>query len=178
MPRNIEIKAKVHNVNHLRLLIEKIAGTPAQLIFQEDTYFHSSSGRLKLRIYTPERGELIYYQRSNQEGPKESNYIISTTSEPRSLKEVLTSAYGVRGVILKQRELYRVGQATIHLDRVEGLGEFLELEFVMQNGQTDAEGMETLEHLMDKLGIEGKDLINCAYIDLLTGYYPTDLNGH
>jgi predicted adenylyl cyclase CyaB len=50
MPRNIEIKAKVHNVNHLRLLIEKIAGTPVQLMFQEDTFFYSPSGRLKLRI--------------------------------------------------------------------------------------------------------------------------------
>jgi len=168
MPRNIEIKAKVHNVNHLRLLIEKIAGTPVQLIFQEDTFFYSPSGRLKLRIHSPDRGELIYYQRPDQNGPKESNYIISSTTEPHSLKEVLTSAYGVRGVIQKQRELYRVGQTRIHLDRVEGLGEFLELEFVMQKGQTDAEGMETLEHLMDELGIERKDLINCAYIDLLS----------
>jgi len=167
MPRNIEIKAKVHNVNHLRLLIEKIAGPPVQLIFQEDTFFYSPSGRLKLRIYAPDRGELIYYQRPDQNGPKESNYIISPTTEPHLLKEVLTSAYGVRGVIQKQRELYRIGQTRIHLDRVEGLGEFLELEFVMQKGQTDAEGTETLEYLMNKLGIEKKDMINCAYIDLL-----------
>jgi predicted adenylyl cyclase CyaB len=166
MPRNIEIKAKVHNVNHLRLLIEKIAGTPVQLIFQEDTFFYSPSGRLKLRIYAPDKGELIYYQRPDQNGPKESDYIISPTTEPHSLKEVLTSACGVRGVIRKQRELYRVGQTRIHLDRVEGLGEFLELEFVMQKGQTEAEGMETLEYLMDKLGIERKDLINCAYINM------------
>jgi predicted adenylyl cyclase CyaB len=168
MPRNIEIKAKVHNSNHLRLLIENIAGTPVQLIFQEDIFFNSHSGRLKLRILSPDRGELIYYQRPDQNGPKESNYIISPTTEPHSLKKVLTSAYGVRGIIQKQRELYRVGQTRIHLDRVEGLGEFLELEFVMQKGQTDAEGMETLEYLMDKLGIERKDLINCAYIDLLS----------
>jgi predicted adenylyl cyclase CyaB len=168
MPRNIEIKAKVNNFNHLRLLIEKIAGNPVQLIFQEDIFFNSPSGRLKLRIYTPDRGELIYYQRPDQDGPKGSNYIISPTTEPHSLKEVLTSACGVRGVIRKQRELYRVGQTRIHLDRVDGLGEFLELEFVMQKGQTDTEGMETLEYLLDKLGIEKKDLINCAYIDLLS----------
>jgi len=167
MSRNIEIKAKVNNSNHLRLLTEKIADTSTQLIFQEDTFFYSPSGRLKLRIFDPNRGELIYYQRSDQVGPKESNYMISTTTEPHSLKEVLTSAYGVRGVIRKQRELYTVGQTRIHLDRVEGLGEFLELEFVMQIGQTDIEGIETLEDLMGKLGIERKDLINCAYIDLL-----------
>jgi len=168
MPRNIEIKAKVHHSDHLRLLAEKISGTPAQLIFQEDTFFYSHSGRLKLRIFAPNRGELIYYQRSDQEGPKESNYIISTTTEPHSLKRVLTSAYGVRGVIRKQRELYIIGQTRIHLDRVEGLGEFLELEFVMQIGQTDIEGMGTLEDLMGKLGIKKKDLISCAYIDLLS----------
>jgi predicted adenylyl cyclase CyaB len=168
MPRNIEIKAKVNNINHLRLLIEKIAETPVQLIFQEDTFFYSPSGKLKLRIYAPDRGELIYYQRPDQDGLKGSNYIISPTTEPHALKEVLASAYGVRGVVQKQRELYRVGQTRIHIDRVEGLGEFLELEFVMQKDQTDAEGVETLEHLMDKLGIERKDLINCAYIDLLS----------
>jgi predicted adenylyl cyclase CyaB len=178
MPRNIEIKAKVHNAEYLRLLVEKISGTPAQILFQEDTFFYSPSGRLKLRIHAPDRGELIYYQRSDQEGPKESNYIISPTAEPHSLKKVLTSAYGVRGVIRKQREIYVVGQTRIHLDRVEGLGEFLELEFVVKGDQTDTEGKKILEEVMGKLGIEGKDLINCAYIDLLTGYYPTDLNGH
>jgi predicted adenylyl cyclase CyaB len=168
MPRNIEIKAKIHNGNHLRPLIEKIADTPVQLIFHEDIFFNSPSGRLKLRIFTADRGELIYYQRPDQDGPKDSNYIISPTTEPHSLKEVLTSAYGVRGVIRKQRELYRVGQTRIHLDRVDGLGEFLELEFVMQKDQTDIDGIKTLEELMYKLGIEKKDLINCAYIDLLS----------
>jgi predicted adenylyl cyclase CyaB len=168
MPRNLELKAKVHNIDHLRLLAEKIAGTPAQLIFQEDTFFYSPSGRLKLRISDPNRGELIYYQRSDQEGPKESNYIISATTEPHSLKKVLSSAYGVRGIIRKQREIYVVGQSKIHLDHVEGLGEFIELEFVMQKEQTGMDGIKTLKELMGKLGIEEKDLISCAYIDLLS----------
>ena len=178
MPRNIEIKAKVHNSDHLRLLAEKISGAPAQLIFHEDTFFYSPSGRLKLRIYTPERGELIYYQRPDQDVPKESDYIISITTKPNSLKEVLTSACGVRGVVRKWREIYIVEQTRIHLDHVEGLGEFIELEFVMQKEQTDIDGMKTLEELMSKLGIEKKDLISCAYIDLLAGHYSSDLNCH
>jgi predicted adenylyl cyclase CyaB len=168
MPRNIKIKAKVHNVNHLRLLIEKIASTPVQLIFQEDTFFNSPSGRLKLRIYAPDRGELIYYHRPDQDGPKESEYIISPTTEPHSLKEVLTSASGVQGIIRKRRELYTIGQPRVHPDQVEGLGEFLELEFVFQKDQTDTEGTKTRGELMGKLGIEKKDLISCAYIDLLS----------
>jgi len=60
-----------------------------------------------------------------------------------------------------------VGQTRIHIDEVEGLGSFLELEVVLQEGQQPEEGMAIATALMEKLGVKKKDLIAGAYIDLI-----------
>jgi predicted adenylyl cyclase CyaB len=110
---------------------------------------------------------LIYYTRPNQEGPKRSEYHISHTSDPVNLKRVLALAYGIRGMVRKTRYLYLVGQTRIHLDHVEGLGQFMELEVVMREGQSDADGQAIAEGLMASLGVEKSDLLEGAYMDLL-----------
>ncbi|MGZ9166018.1 MAG: class IV adenylate cyclase, partial [Anaerolineales bacterium] len=96
-----------------------------------------------------------------------SDYHISYTSDPVNLKRVLELAYGIRGVVRKTRYLYLVGQTRIHLDDVEGLGQFMELEVVMQEGQSDAEGQTIAESLLDSLGVKRSDLLQGAYMDLL-----------
>ncbi|MEW6405591.1 MAG: class IV adenylate cyclase, partial [Chloroflexota bacterium] len=72
-----------------------------------------------------------------------------------------------RGVVKKTRYLYMVGQTRVHLDDVEGLGQFLELEVVMRDGQPDAEGQAIAADLMKKLGVPESDLLEGAYMDLL-----------
>ena len=167
MPSNIEIKARAGEFAYLRSLAERISDTPGQLILQEDVFFPVPSGRLKLRVLAPDRGELIYYQRADVKGPRESKYMISRTSEPGGLKEVLTLAYGQWGVVRKRRQLFLAGQTRIHLDEVEGLGQFVELEFVLNDGQVQQEGESALAEIMGRLGIAEEHLIGCAYIDLL-----------
>ena len=102
-------------------------------------------------------------------GPKRSNYSIFETHDPNGLKNTLSLALGVRGVVRKKRTLYLVGQTRVHLDEVEGLGEFMELEVVLRPGQPDAEGQAIARDLMTRLGVEEKDLLECAYMDLLEG---------
>ena len=80
---------------------------------------------------------------------------------------MLELAYGIRGVVRKTRYLYLVGQTRIHLDDVEGLGQFMELEVVLEDGQSDADGQVIAEGLMTALGVESGDLIDGAYMDLL-----------
>ncbi len=167
MPINIEIKARVHDFDDLRNRAEMLTDTPCQKIPQEDTFFNCSDGRLKLRQFDPEHGQLVYYQRKDIAGPKHSEYCIFETNNPLGLKEILANAFGVRGVISKLRHLYMVGQTRIHLDEVKGLGQFVELEVVLAPGQTDAEGQEIAFQLMQRLGIKDTDLIDNAYIDLL-----------
>jgi len=167
MPANIEIKARARNFAEIRRRAEALSDVPLEVITQEDTFFHVDRGRLKLRDLGSGPAQLIYYQRPNQGGPKRSDYRIFETDDPAGLKAVLESAYGARGCVRKTRFLYLVGQTRIHLDQVEGLGQFMELEVVMRDGQEDAEGQKIAEELMASLGVERGDLIEGAYIDLL-----------
>jgi predicted adenylyl cyclase CyaB len=164
---NVEIKARTADLEILRRRVESVSDSPAELIMQEDIFFNGPQGRLKLRIFSDDRGELIYYERSDQAGPKRSRYFISRTAEPRKLTIVLESALGIRGVVRKKRWLYWVGNTRIHLDEVEGLGSFLELEVVLSTGQRIEEGEAIADQLMADLGIEKSDLIASAYIDLV-----------
>ena len=167
MPSNIEIKARARNFNEIRRRAEGLSSMPVETIPQEDIFFHTPQGRLKLRILAEDRGQLIYYTRPDQEGPKRSDYHISHTADPANLKRVLELAYGIRGVVRKTRYLYLVGQTRVHVDDVEGLGQFMELEVVMREGQSDAEGQSIAEDLMRMLGVERTDLLEGAYMDLL-----------
>jgi len=167
MPANIEIKARARDFSEIKLKAEKLSDFPVEVISQEDIFFNVAQGRLKLRILAPDRAQLIYYTRPDQEGPKRSDYHIAETSDPENLKRVLELAYGIRGVVKKTRYLYLVGQTRVHMDDVEGLGKFMELEVVMREGQSDAEGQKIAEGLMASLGVERGDLLEGAYMDML-----------
>ncbi len=170
MPANIEIKAYARNFGEICRRAESLSDGPVKIVPQEDTFFNTPRGRLKLRVLSGDRGELIYYTRPDLEGPKRSDYHISITTEPANLKRVLELAYGTRGVVRKTRYLYHVGQTRVHLDDVEGLGQFMELEVVLREGQSDAEGQAIAEDLMSRLGVEISDLVEGAYIDLLEAH--------
>ena len=110
---------------------------------------------------------MIYYERPASTGPKESKYLIHRTTEPAQVSAVLAAALGIRGVVRKRRTLYLIGPTRVHLDHVEGLGEYVELEVVREPGETIAEGMTIADDLMGQLGIPREGLLEKAYIDLL-----------
>ena len=167
MNTNIEIKAKARDFLGLKTLAQQLSDTPGEQIDQEDTFFHAPKGRLKLRVFSPDRAELIYYERNDQTSAKQSQYLIARTNDPSAMKAALAAALGICGVVCKRRYLYLCGQTRIHLDKVEGLGDFMELEVVMQVGQSIEEGSKIANALMEKLEIRKEDLIAGAYIDLL-----------
>jgi predicted adenylyl cyclase CyaB len=167
MPRNIEIKARIENVATLTPRVAEVASEGPLEIAQDDTFFNCVTGRLKLRAFSNDLGELIFYRRLNQAGPKESFYIRSPTSSPETLRESLSLAYGQIGRIRKYRTLFLVGRTRVHLDRVEGLGHFLELEVVLANDEPADAGVREASELMDRLGIQSEQLIEGAYLDLM-----------
>ena len=167
MSTNIEIKACLTNLDKTSRLAQALSDTPGQLIVQQDTFFHIPHGRLKLRVLAANQGELIYYEREDKAGPKQSNYLIYHTTDPTTLTAILSAALGVRGVVRKERWLYLVGQTRIHLDKVDGLDDFLELEVVLGPEDDPALGQAIAAELMVKLGVAQTDLIEGAYIDLL-----------
>lgn len=167
MPRNVEIKARLQSIENVLHLAAAIADQGPLEIAQDDTFFHCATGRLKLRQFSDDKGELIFYRRADQAGPKESFYVRSVTSEPATLRESLSLAYGQSGRVIKHRILFLVSRTRIHLDRVESLGDFLELEVVLGDGDSVDDGMLEAESVMRKLGIESSQLIETAYVDLL-----------
>ncbi len=167
MPRNIEIKARIKSVQALVAAAAAVATEGPFEIEQDDTFFCCGNGRLKLRAFSESEGELIFYCRADQQGPKESDYLLSPTASPGSLREALTRAYGQAGRVHKLRTLFLAGRTRIHLDQVEGLGHFLELEVVLADGEPAELGVQEAHRLMAKLGVQGSDLIEGAYVDLL-----------
>ena len=167
MPTNIEIKARVRDWDRTSRAAEALADRPLEIIDQCDTFFTCRTGRLKLREFSATRGELIAYEREDVAGTKASRYLISTTSEPAQLRDVLQRALGLAGLVKKRRYLYLHGPTRIHLDDVEGLGKFLELEVVLASGEDEARGETIARELMETLGVEPEDLLAGAYVDLL-----------
>ena len=165
--RNVEIKARVEDAYKVRSVAEEISDSGPVLIEQEDTFFNCVKGRLKLRKFDEFRGELIHYSRRDGHEPTGCEYAIVETSEPDKLGRLLGEALGVRGMVRKRRTLYLYGQTRIHLDDVEGLGDFLELEVVLTDGQSIEEGRAIAESIMDKLGVVEEDLLDVAYIDMI-----------
>lgn len=168
MARNIEIKARIDSVDALSPLAAALADEGPIEILQDDTFFTCASGRLKLRAFSAEAGELIFYRRDNQRGPKESFYVRSPTAAPDSLREALNLAYGLAGRVRKQRTLFLVGRTRIHLDIVEDLGHFLELEVVLKEGEGAEAGVQEAHALMARLGVMPEQLVDEAYVDLLS----------
>jgi predicted adenylyl cyclase CyaB len=172
MARNVEIKARIENVAILTRRVAELASEGPLEIAQDDTFFNCAAGRLKLRAFSNDAGELIFYRRVNQTGPKESFYLRSPTSSPGSLRESLSLAYGQIGRIRKYRTLFLVGRTRVHLDRVEGLGHFLELEVMLVDDEPAEQGVREAGELMERLGIQPGQLIEGAYLDLLLAQQP------
>jgi predicted adenylyl cyclase CyaB len=164
---NIEIKARADDYARKLFLAQRLAKEPPTVLVQEDVFFPVPVGRLKLRIFSPQKGELIFYQRPDIAGIKQSNYVISAIDDPLKLRSMLSSALGTTTIVKKKRLLWLVGQTRIHLDDVEGLGFFVELEVVMKPGQPPEEGQRIAQDLMQKLEIEDSHLIAGAYADLI-----------
>ena len=169
MARNVEIKARVASVEALlpRALACAGAGATTELIAQDDTFFACPHGRLKLRVFADGRGELIAYERPDASGPKTSDYAIAPVADPDSLRRTLARALGLSGRVVKQRTLLLVGRTRVHLDRVEGLGDFLELEVVLREGESAEAGVAVAHALLHELRIGTDQLISGAYVDLL-----------
>jgi predicted adenylyl cyclase CyaB len=165
--RNIEIKAHIASIAALVPQVQAMAEQGPFEILQDDTYFVCAAGKLKLRMFSPQQGELIYYRRDHQSGPKESFYLRAPTPEPDVLRQVLTLAHGQIGRVKKHRTLYLIGRTRVHLDRVSALGEFLELEVVLEENEPSEVGVREANDLLARLGVQSSQLIEGGYLDLV-----------
>lgn len=168
MPRNIEIKAVIPSVDALIPQVTAVADRGPVKLIQDDTFFACETGRLKLRMLSTGESKLIFYRRADRKGPKESFYLHSPVSEPEMMKDLLAMSYGQAGRVQKHRLLFFAGRTRIHLDKVSDLGHFLELEVVLEEHETPEAGVEEAHEFLKRLGIDLSQLIEGAYVDLLT----------
>jgi predicted adenylyl cyclase CyaB len=165
--RNVEIKAVVKDFADVVAALAGLSASEPIHLQQEDTFFRCARGRLKLRKLSEARGELIHYHRPDDAGPKTSQYIIVPTTEPDRLRDALAAACGTLGVVRKHRTVRMVGRTRVHLDTVEGLGTFVELEVVLGDTEPADPAVAEAHQLMAALGIAQSQLVRGAYIDLL-----------
>ena len=164
---NIEIKAKSENQDDIREILKSRNAEFKGVDHQIDTYFKVNLGRLKLREGTIENF-LIHYQRENKEGPKQSDIILFKSDPKSSLKEILTKALGVLVVIDKKREIYFIDNVKFHIDIVEDLGTFVEIEAIDDDGSIGRDKLlEQCQSFLDLFKISQEDMISVSYSDLL-----------
>lgn len=167
MHLNVEIKARCSDPNRIRAILREQGAEEIGLDHQVDTYFQVNHGRLKLREGNIENS-LIQYYRPDQAGPKKSEVSLYQSEPGSTLKEVLTHALGVKAVVDKQREIYFIDNVKLHIDTVEDLGYFLEIEAIDYDGTLGIDYLQDqCEYYMELFGITQDDLLEQSYSDMI-----------
>ena len=170
MPANFELKARCADLALARERARAIATRWLGVDQQVDTYFKTAAGRFKLRESSLSGAQLVPYLRVDAALARRSDYVVIPLAEPERTKELLTALLGVHRVVRKVREIGLFENVRIHLDRVEGLGDFVELEAVWDGeGAGEAEQRSKVAHLRERLAIHDADLVAASYEGLLAG---------
>jgi homotetrameric cytidine deaminase len=164
--RNVELKSSDPDPARTLELALKLGASDEGEIAQRDTYFGGSRARVKLREQTPGEDELIAYRRPDGDDAKVSDYLRVEVTDAAALKEALDAAYGTKVVVAKKRRLLLWENVRIHLDEVEGLGAYMELEGLV-DGDDDGPARERVQRLREALEIEDANLVSGSYSDLL-----------
>jgi predicted adenylyl cyclase CyaB len=161
----IEIKARCADLSRAREILTRQKAEFRGLDHQVDTYFNVRSGRLKLREGEIENA-LIFYNRENRAGPKESNVTLFRCGKDSPLKEILTESLGVLTRVDKQREIYFIDNVKIHLDTLRDFGRFIEVEAIGDGVRSKPELLKQCEYYLDLFGVSKEDLVPVSYSDL------------
>jgi predicted adenylyl cyclase CyaB len=163
--RNLEFKARLSDTTTVLKRARELGADLWGDLRQTDTYFAVAGGRLKLRETTGLQAELIYYQRDENGAGRPSDYEIAHSADAEALRSVLSHALGVLATVKKRRTLLLLDSTRIHLDNVEGLGSFIELETPVK--QDEAEARVRIDTLVSALGFDWNDCLRASYLDLM-----------
>ena len=171
---NVESKTRCLDLEAVARLASSLGARYEGRLEQVDTYFRVPHGRFKLREIShvgPDgrvsaSAELIRYERPDESGARVSSYERTAIEDVESSMTRLAAAHGVRGCVRKQRALWILDSTRIHLDDVDGLGSFVELETVSQ-GDPGAEERREHDRLRSALGLDPWATVDCSYIDLV-----------
>lgn len=164
---NFEFKAIAHDIYGLEQKLLKLSPTFIGEDFQKDTYFNVTTGRLKLREGNIENA-LIYYEREDSNTSKQSNILLYQHQPDENLKAILIKLHGIKVVVNKKRKIYFIENVKFHFDTVEGLGNFIEVEAIDNEGSIGINALkEQCNKYADLFSIGTEDYIKFSYSDLL-----------
>lgn len=164
--QNLEVKVRHADLDAAREALGRLGAQFGAIEVQRDTYFRVPRGRLKLREIDGRVANLIWYERPDREGVRGSAYYLVPVADAPAMRAALTAALGITGEVRKQREIHFWHNVRIHLDQVNGLGSFLEMEAVLASEPDEIASRERLHHLSAALGISAASQIASSYIDL------------
>ena len=164
---NMEIKARIDDATGIRNFLFENNAKFKGVDLQQDTYFNVKRGRLKLREGNIENN-LIYYERADMKGPKNSHFQLVKVTDSIQLKDVLEKSIGIKVIVQKKREIYFIGNVKFHIDEVPGLGSFIEIEASNINSDIPEEKLlEQCEYYMNRFEVKPGDLVTNSYSDLI-----------
>lgn len=164
---NIELKARTEKADHIRQYLLNRGAEFRGIDRQTDTYFNVPNGRLKLREGNIENN-LIWYQRNDQAGPKQSDFILTPVADAASLKQTLTNSLGIKVTVVKKREIYFIGNVKFRVDQLDGLGTFVEVEASNKTEDLPVEKLqEQCEYYRKAFEIRDEDLLQYSYSDMM-----------
>ena len=161
--RNIELKARLADLEQARNVAETLATEVVGVEHQQDTYFGCRTGRLKLRERRGLPAQLIAYHRTDDVQERPSDYRLVEIADPSAVKGALEAALGIETVVVKRREIFLHENVRIHLDDVEGLGTYLEFEAVLSPEDSEAEQYARLTLLRERFAIADEDIVSGSY---------------
>jgi adenylate cyclase class 2 len=164
---NVEIKARCDELDRLRNILKELRADFKGTDHQIDTYFRVPSGRSKVREGDIEN-YLIFYEREDQEGPKQSRVTLFPNTPDSPLKAIFQHALGELVCVDKTREIYFIDSVKFHLDSVMNLGTFVEIEAIDIDGSIGKDTLYTqCQKYISLFGIASDHLISHSYSDLL-----------
>lgn len=164
---NVEFKAKVSNLLKIKKKLLELSADDRGIDHQVDYYFNTEKGRLKLRKGNVENS-LIYYEREDSAGPKASFIRLEKLSMDNSLEKVLEVSNGIKVIVDKKRNIFFIGNVKFHLDEVQGLGTFFEIEAIDEDGSIGEDKLHAqCDHYLNLFEIKESDFINVSYSDLI-----------
>jgi len=165
--KNHEFKARVENLDKYEQKLLELNPVFRGEDWQTDTYFNVQSGRLKLREGNIENA-LIFYDRPDTANSKQSEIVLYRHPPERSLRELLTKAFGIKVVVDKTRKIYFIDNVKFHFDKVDKLGTFIEVEAIDETGEIPAAELKgQCDRYFSYFGLTVADYISKSYSDLI-----------
>ncbi|MDM1380016.1 class IV adenylate cyclase [Myroides marinus] len=164
--KNVEFKAYAKDLGVLEERLSVLNPILEGVFRQVDTYYNVPLGRVKLREYD-DFSSLIYYNRTDGVDAKGSDVIYYKHEKDAALGAILELQFGIKVRVSKVRKVLKYKNVSVHLDTVEGLGTFVEVEACNIGAEQGVDLKKQCDEFFELLKLKEEDLVAVSYSDLI-----------